>query len=575
MNNLPSVRRRPRETPRPSSNVSPSSLPPARLPKVLGLAFGLALCLAFSGPTAEARQAARTGATKLPSPDKVVGDYLKALGGKKRVASVRDATYEWTYKRGDNGEAGTARTRTKSPASSRTDVFTPGGERGAAANGRSAWARGTDGLLLTLTDSASLSAKLHALLDATRFVEYKKHGVMARTVGAEQIYGQPAVVVEFSTRAGARLRYWFNAETKLPVEMRDDARGLTVRYERWLPRAGGPLLLEPHRLLFEERRVWQIMLTLEEARYNEGLSDAVFDPPGDASLDIPALLRDLERNQDEVDRRINEYTFTRKITQRELNDRGELKKEKVNVYEVYPTFGTGWIQKHVVEDGQPLSPERAAKEEKRVAEMTLHAERNQPQFEAAMAKARARREEEEKKGVVRKEDGDDVSIATFLRSSELVSPRRESFRGREVIVFDFRPRPGFRPKSRAQTIVSKLAGTVWIDPAERQVMRLEARLVEGFKMGGGLVASIKPGAAFAFEQTRLDDGVWLPRFSQVNASARVFLFAGMTINETHEFSDYKRFSTKAGEDKLDAPKQKPEDKPEEKPEGPQTVDGRR
>ena len=85
-------------------------------------------------------------------------------------------------------------------------------------------------------------------------------------------------------------------------------------------------------------------------------------------------------------------------------------------------------------------------------------------------------------------------------------------------------------------------------------MRLEARLVEGFKVGGGLLASVKPGSGFLFEQTRLEEGIWLPRYSQVNASARVMLFAGMTINETNEFSDFKRFSTKAGEDKLDAPK---------------------
>ncbi len=225
-------RRRPRETPRSSSNVFLS-----KLPKV----FGLVLCLVFACSTVSARQAAR--AAKLPSPDKIVGDYVKALGGKKRVASVRDASYEWTYARGDKDEAGTARTRTKSPASARTDVLTPQGERGAAANGRSAWARSTDGLLYTLTDTASLSAKLHALLDATRFVEYKKQGVLARTVGVENIYGQPSVVVEFSTRAGARLRYWFNTETKLLIRMKDDARDLIVRYERWLPRQGSPASL--------------------------------------------------------------------------------------------------------------------------------------------------------------------------------------------------------------------------------------------------------------------------------------------------------------------------------------------
>lgn len=559
MKNLSSVRPQTRATSPVHANRFFSTPSFALVPKVLGLFFSLVLGLAFVSPHVAAQQKKR--AAKLPSPDKVVGEYVKALGGKNRVTSVRDATYEWTYARGDEDEAGTVRTRTKSPASSRTDILTPGGERSAAANGRSAWARDAGGLPFTLTDQASLSAKLHALLDATRFVDYKKQGVMARTVGAEEIYGKPSVVVEFSTRAGARLRYWFNTETKFLIRMKDDTRDLIVRYERWLPREGSPLLSEPHRLLFEERRGReQRLLTLQSARYNEGLADSIFDPPGDASLDIPSLLRELERNQGELDRRVNDYTFTRKVTQRELNDRGEVKKEKVNIYEVYPMLGPGWIQKHVSENGVPLSPERAAKEEKRVTEQMLQAERNQPMHEAALAKARARREEEERKGIAKKEDGDEVSILTFLRACELVSPRRESFRGREAIVFDFRPRPGFRPKSRGESIVSKLAGTVWVDPAEKHVMRLEARLVEGFKMGGGLVASVKPGAAFAFEQTRLDEGVWLPRFSQVNLSARVMLFAGMTINETNEFSDYKRFSTKAGEDKLDAPKQ---EKPQE------------
>jgi hypothetical protein len=97
---------------------------------------------------------------------------------------------------------------------------------------------------------------------------------------------------------------------------------------------------------------------------------------------------------------------------------------------------------------------------------------------------------------------------------------------------------------------------VWVDPVDRQVMRLAARLVEGFKIGGGLMASIKPGSAFAFEQTRLPDGVWLPRFSQVNASARVLLFAGVTYNQTQEFGDYKRFETKTDEGQLDAPGEK-------------------
>jgi hypothetical protein len=225
----------------------------------------------------------------------------------------------------------------------------------------------------------------------------------------------------------------------------------------------------------------------------------------------------------------------------------------------------GWVQKLVAENGAPLAPDRAAKEDKRVAEELEKAEREAPKLREKRERRRAERRAKQKARAEKEgseEEEDDIGIATFLRTSEMVSPRRERFRDRDVIVFDFRPRPGFKPADRGESIVSKLSGVIWVDPAERQVMRLEGRLVDSFKMGGGLVASVKPGSAFVFEQTRLADGVWLPRFSQVNVSARVMLFAGLSINETHEFSDYKRFSTKTGDDKLNTPKPKPEPEPE-------------
>src|SRR3954469_16421640 len=42
-----------------------------------------------------------TGTT--PSADKVVAAYLKAIGGKKRVASVRQASERWTISGGGTG----------------------------------------------------------------------------------------------------------------------------------------------------------------------------------------------------------------------------------------------------------------------------------------------------------------------------------------------------------------------------------------------------------------------------------------------------------------------------------------
>ena len=493
---------------------------------------------------------------KLPSPEKIVGDYVKAIGGKKKLASLRDATYVWAVGR-SGGEAGTARTQSKSPASLRTDIHFDGGEIDMAANSRSAWMRDADGRLRTLTDSEAFAARLQAQLEASRMLDYKKRNVLARTVALEQLRGEPAFIVEFSTRSGARLRYWFGTTSRLLLQVTDDARGLTLRFADWRAAGSDASLLEPHRVELERRGMEVLTLALQEARYNTGLDDSVFEPPGDAGLDIPALLRELARNQDDVDRRINDYTFLRKVTERKLNDRGEVTKETATVHEVYPVVGWGWVMKLVSENGTPLTPERAAKEEKRVAEELAKAEREAPKLEEKRQRKRAERAAKSKAdGADAVDDEDDIGINTFLRACEFVSPRRERFRERDTIVFDFRARPGFRPSTRGESIASKLVGVVWVDPADQQVVRLEARLAEGFKMGGGLVASIKPGSAFVFEQTRLPDGLWLPRFSQVNASARLFLFAGMSINQTHEFSDYKRFSTKSGDATLDAPKER-------------------
>ena len=489
-------------------------------------------------------------AQKLPSPEKIVGEYVKAVGGKRRLAAVRDATYEWAA--GGETDSTRALVMTKAPASVRSEMKGGGTESVSAANTRSAWRREPGGGVQTLTGVEAHAAKLQAILNAGRLIDYKKMGVLARTAGTEQAGGEPAYAVEFSRKEGGRVRLWFGVTSKLLVRVADAEGAYT--YGDYRPVEG---ILEPHRATQEVGGKAVVTLTLRGVRRNTGLADSLFDPPADAALDVAALLRELGKNQDEVDKRVNDYTFMSKRTERKVNDRGVVTKETIEVHEVYPFAGYGWVMKLVSENGAPLPPDRAAKEEKRVAEALEKAEREAPRNEQKREAERARRaakRQREGKGGEDEKDTDDVGISTFLRAAEFVSPRRERYRDREAIVFDFRPRPGFRPKNTEESIVSKLAGTVWIDPAERQVMRLEGRLVESYKMGGGLVASIKSGSNFAFEQTRLEDGVWLPRFSQVNASAKVFLFAGMSVNETREFGDYKRFTTKSGEAVLDAPK---------------------
>jgi hypothetical protein len=500
---------------------------------------------------AQAQSTARP--QKLPSAEKVVDNYLKAIGGKKRLQLIRDSTYEWKVLLNDQ-LMGTARTQLKVPSSLRSELRFGNGQITSAANTRSAWVNGLDGQLRTLTGREAAAAQLQALLEANHLAAYKKLNVLARVVSVGDLSSEPAYIVEFSTRGGAVLRYWFGAKTNLLGRISDKARETETRFGDFRIEGGAGGIMEAHRISVSTGGTGELTFLLERSSYNTGIADHSFDAPRASELlDVPALLREVGRNQDEVEKRVTEYAFMQKETDREISDKGEIKKETTKVFEVFPVGNREPIMRLVSENGAALSGDRAAKEEKRVQEEFLKAERESSKNEEKAERRRAERQR--KKAALSKEGEDeDPELSQFLKVCEFVSPRRERFRDREAVVFDFRPRPNFKPANRQESLISKLVGVVWIDPVDKQVMRLEARLAEGFKMAGGLLLSLRPGAGFVMEQTRMAEGVWLPRLAQINLSVKVLLFGGGDLNKTIEWSDYKHFKGDVGDYKLDAPK---------------------
>lgn len=485
---------------------------------------------------------------KLPSVEKIVEKYLKAVGGKKRAASIRDSLKDWTIKLAGQ-DFGIAKTQTRAPSSARSEMTFANGVIISAANASSAWTKGLDDEVRTLTGPEGGAAKLQALLEAGHLIDYKKSNAAARVISVGDLGSEPAFIVEFSTRSGARLHYYFSRQSGLITKIEDDARKTRIRLSDYRAVAG---LMQAHQLRIDLPGSGELLLSLQKVSYNVGISGSQFDPPAAAeALNVPELLRAISRNQDQIEDRFSEYSFLQKETNREINGKGEIKKETSQVFEVFPIANREPILKLISDNGIPLSTERAAKEQKRVEEEFLKAERDRDKNEAREQK---RRTERMRKRAGKNEEEDDVAISQFLKVCEFVAPRRERFRDREAIVFDFRARPGFRPSNRQEDLISKLVGVVWIDPTDKQIIRLEARLAEGFKMAGGLLFSLRPGASMAMEQTRMNEGIWLPRLAQINLSMKVLLFGGGDLNKTIEWSDYKHFSGDVRDFALDAPK---------------------
>ena len=126
--------------------------------------------------------------------------------------------------------------------------------------------------------------------------------------------------------------------------------------------------------------------------------------------------------------------------------------------------------------------------------------------------------------------------------AQFVNPRRERFRGQDVLVFDFEPNPEFKPHNMVEKIVHELAGVIWIDEKAHEVARLEAYFVGDFRFAGGLLANLQKGTSFVFEQSYFNNEVWLPTYEEAHVGVRVLLMKGFNVNAVTRYSDYKRFN---------------------------------
>lgn len=152
-----------------------------------------------------------------------------------------------------------------------------------------------------------------------------------------------------------------------------------------------------------------------------------------------------------------------------------------------------------------------------------------------------------------------LGIHTFLKTCELTLTRRGSSDGREILVFNFTPRPDAQFKDN-EKYIAQLTGEIWIDAQDRIVSRLMGwpSLVAGISGSTNPPppTSPKPGErppAVYVEMMRLPEGIWLPRVVRINGADYQTLFDGITTESVSIFSNYIRFSTEIKDVKVNTP----------------------
>ncbi len=268
--------------------------------------------------------------------------------------------------------------------------------------------------------------------------------------------------------------------------------------------------------------------------------------PVPSSLDVPLLIRDSDRLGTAMHLRLPEYTYVQTRLSRELNQRGKLV-EQVSEYEAYPIMVLGH-HRHVLsmisENGAMISSKRLKKERQQAVKEIETAERESALQAGGEPATGVERYVTAGIGVSQFGDGVWVGVSQFLRQCRFGAPRYERLADRDVIALNI-DSCAVNANDLSERYIARMAGVVWIDAADKVVARLEAwPAVETMQES---LSTPSDSETLVYEQTRLPNGLWVPKRIRLNAIGKGAFFNGTDKDMTFEFNHYQRFSAEAND----------------------------
>jgi hypothetical protein len=249
---------------------------------------------------------------------------------------------------------------------------------------------------------------------------------------------------------------------------------------------------------------------------------------GNAPLpDIHQLLNEAQEHQKQLDAVRENYTYSSLQTTEEIDSKGKVAKTESAEYEEFFVNGHP-IARQVKKDGKTLDEHAQQKETERVTKLVEKAQttpRDQPL------------------------EGQSITVRRILEIADVSNPRREQYRSRSAIVFDFVGRKDAKTHGMLEEIAKKLQGTIWIDEADRQVAHLDVSFDDNFHLAGGLLANVQKGSNMHFDQAPVNGELWLPTGGEVNLQARLLLVKGIRQHIVERDTDYKHFRVETQQNK--------------------------
>ena len=245
---------------------------------------------------------------------------------------------------------------------------------------------------------------------------------------------------------------------------------------------------------------------------------------------IRDFIREAAEKDMENDKKQRDYTYIQREEEHKLDGKDQVKSTESKTYEIMVLYDEP-VQKLIARDDKPLSEKDAQKEDEKVQKI-IEKRKNESEND--------RRKRLEKQDKDREEGRQFVKEIADAYNFHMVG--EDNLEGRETLVIDGEPRPGYEPHMKDAKFLPKFRFRVWMDRAEKQWVKLDLQCIDTVSVGLFLVRLHK-GSNIQIEQTRVNDEVWLPRHIALKLDARLALLKGLNISEDVSYRDYKKFRT--------------------------------
>ena len=225
---------------------------------------------------------------------------------------------------------------------------------------------------------------------------------------------------------------------------------------------------------------------------------------------------------------LDTYLYERKTLARIYEKDGKLKETTEEVHEVFHVDGSE-IERLVMKNGKALSERDQESERKRVDKAIAKIRNESPKDRA---KRRGETEKDKRKEVEARRE--------VLDAFDLKLVGEQQIGGRKCWGIRGDPRVGFAGKGRRADQMKKVKGTAWIDQESYEMTRLELDTHDTIAFGWFLFR-LQPGAKIRFDQTLVNEEVWLPKEIDVRADAR-FLGKMLRVGVEVRYSKFRKFS---------------------------------